>query len=117
MNKKAFRSLFCNPQKSFHTFPGSSDSKNRACQSFFKLKNSISKKKKKIRLAVNFFVNAIVEFEEWLTAFILFELEDPGKVWKLFCGFQNKLWKAFFFNEATHNRNELTQCATAQSKK
>ena len=35
----------CNPQKSFHTSPKSSDSNNRGCESFFKLNNSISKKK------------------------------------------------------------------------
>ena len=44
MNSKAFRNLFCNPQKSFHTSPEYSDLNNRGCQSFFKLNNSISKK-------------------------------------------------------------------------
>ena len=40
MKNKAFRNLFCNPQKNFHTSPSR-----------------------------NFFlVNAIFEFEEWLTA-------------------------------------------------
>ena len=34
LNNKAFRD-FCNPQKSFHTSPGSSDSNNRGCQSNF----------------------------------------------------------------------------------
>ena len=40
-----------------------------------------------------FFVNAIVEFEEWLTASII----RVGEVWKLFCGLQNKLQKALLF--------------------
>ena len=39
MNNKAFGNLFCNSQKSFHTSPGSSDSKNRGSRSFFKPKN------------------------------------------------------------------------------
>ena len=41
MNNKAFSTLFCNPQKSFHTSLGSSNLNNRACQSFFKLNNGI----------------------------------------------------------------------------
>ena len=38
---QAFGNLFCNPQKGFHTSLESSDSNNRGCQPFFKLKNSI----------------------------------------------------------------------------
>ena len=89
MNNKAFCNLFCDPQNSFHTSPGSSDSNNKDCQFqiFFKLNNgikkkknttrgfklnkSIYKKKKKILLAVKFLVNAIVEFEEYLKASII----------------------------------------------
>ena len=41
LNNKAFGNLFCNPQKSFHTSPESSDSNNSGCQPFFKLNNSI----------------------------------------------------------------------------
>ena len=46
MNNKAFYNLFCNPQKSFHT-------------------STI------LQLAVKVFVNAIVEFVEWLTASVI----------------------------------------------
>ena len=52
MNDKAFRNLFCNPQKSLHTSPGSSHLNNRGCQSFSKLSNGIKKK-----LAEKFDVN------------------------------------------------------------
>ena len=41
MNNKGFGNLFCNSQKSFHTSPGFSDSKNRGYRSFFKLNNGI----------------------------------------------------------------------------
>ena len=40
-----------------------------------------------------FFVNAIVDFEEWLTASII----RVGEVWKLFCRLQNKLRKGLLF--------------------
>ena len=59
--------------------------------------------KKKIRPAVNFFVNAIVKFEEWLMASIIIQV---GKVWKLFRGLQNKLRKAFI----RYERFEQTHC-------
>ena len=87
---KAFGNLFCNPQKSFQTSPESSESNKRGCQPFFKLNNNT---RKKLLLDVNFFVNAIVEFEEWLTASIF----RVGEVWKLFCGLQNKIRKALLF--------------------
>ena len=45
LNNKAFGNLFCNPQKSFHTSPESSDSNNRGCQPFIKLNISIYKKR------------------------------------------------------------------------
>ena len=49
---------------------------------------------KKLRLdVISFFVNAIVEFEEWLTASIIW----VGEVWKLFCGLRNQLRKALLF--------------------
>ena len=41
LNNKAFGNLFCNPEKSFHTSPRSSDSNNRGYRPFFKLNNSI----------------------------------------------------------------------------
>ena len=68
MNNKAFGNIFCNSQKSFHTFPGSSDSNNRGNRSFFKLNNGIC-----ITKILGFFVNAnaIVEFEEWSIASII----------------------------------------------
>ena len=50
MNNKAFRNFFCNRLRSFHTSPGSSDSND---------------------LDAKFSVNAIIEFEEWLTASII----------------------------------------------
>ena len=40
----------------------------------------------------------------------LFESEDSGEVWKLFCGLQNKLLKALLFDEAYHERFELSHC-------
>ena len=40
---------------------------------------------------------------------LLFESEDSGEVWKLFCELQNKLPKALVFNEANHERFELSQ--------
>ena len=40
---------------------------------------------------------------------LLFESEDLGEVWKLFSRLQNKLPKALLFNEANHERFELTQ--------
>ena len=33
---------------------------------------------------------------------LLFESEDSGEVWKLFCGLQNKMPKTLLFNEANH---------------
>ena len=99
LNNKAFGNLFCNPQKSFHTSPETSDSNNRGCQPFFKLNNSIYWKK--LWLDVKFFVNAIVEFEEWLTASIV----QVGEVWKLFCGLQTKLQKALLFITKDLNRS------------
>ena len=42
---------------------------------------------------LNFLVNAILEFEEWLTASII----RVGEVWKLFRRLQNKLRKALLF--------------------
>ena len=63
MNNKAFRNLFCNPQKSFHTSP------TRIIQAVNHSSNAtIAFTKKFLQLAVNIFVNAFVEFEEWLTA-------------------------------------------------
>ena len=41
LNNKAFGNLFCNPEKSFHTSPRSSDSNNRGYRPFFKLNNGI----------------------------------------------------------------------------
>ena len=104
LNYKAFGNLFCNPQKSFHTSPESSDSNNRGCQPYFKLNNSIYKKK--LRLAVKFFVNAIVEFEEWLRASII----RVGEVWKRFCGLQNKLRKAIIIIFITKDLNGPIDC-------
>ena len=66
LNNKALGNLFCNPQRSFHTSPEHSDSNN----SIYKIK---------LRLGVKFLVNAIVEFEEWLTTSII----RVGEVWKL----------------------------------
>ena len=43
----AFCNLFCSPPKSFHTSAESSDSNNRGCQPFFKLKITIYYKIKK----------------------------------------------------------------------
>ena len=36
---------------------------------------------------------------------LLFETEDPGEMWKLFCGLQNKLRQALLFNEANEVQN------------
>ena len=75
MNDKVFRNLFCNPQKSFHTSP------TRIIEAVNQSSNStiaFTKKKKKIHLAVIFLVNAIVEFEKWLTISIIRE-EDSGR--------------------------------------
>ena len=86
LNNKAFGN-YSVIHKSFHTSSESSDSNNRGCQPFFKLNNSIYQKK--LRLDVKFLVNAIAEFEKWLTTSII----RLGEVWKLFCGLQNKLQK------------------------
>ena len=40
---------------------------------------------------------------------VLFESEDSGEVWKLFCGLQNKLPKALLFNEANKSQKIWTQ--------
>ena len=77
MNNKAFGNLFCNSQKSFHTSPGSADSNNRGYRSFFKLNNGICIKK---ILDVKYFVNAIVEFEEWSIASIIRVVRYRGGV-------------------------------------
>ena len=56
--------------------------------------NSTTALLEKIMARWNFFGNAIVEFEEWLTASTIRVVE----VWKLFCGLQNKLRKALLFS-------------------
>ena len=48
---------------------------------------------------------------------LLFELEDSGEVWKLFCGLQNKLPKVLLFNEANHKRFELSHCTASRKKR
>ena len=58
MNNKAFRKLFCNPQKSFHTSP------TRKIEAVNHSSNSTIAFTKVLQLAVKCFVNAIVEFEE-----------------------------------------------------
>ena len=68
-NNKAFCNLFCNPQNSFHIFPGSSDSSDRGCQSFFIMQQWYLQKI--LQVAVKLSLNAIVEFEEWLAAPII----------------------------------------------
>ena len=67
MNNKAFRSLFCNPQKSFHTSP------TRKIEAVNHFSNStIALTKNFTAIAVKYFVTyAIVEFEEYLTASII----------------------------------------------
>ena len=66
MNNKAFRNLFCNPQKSFHTSP------TRIIEAVNPSSNSTITFTKKITSSRNFFrVNPIVGFEEWLTASII----------------------------------------------
>ena len=70
MNNKDFGNLLFNSQKCFHTSPGFSDSNNREYQSFFKLNNGICIYKKSLT-SFSFFVNAIVEFEEWSIASII----------------------------------------------
>ena len=62
-----------------------------------------------LQLAVKYSVNAIVELEH-----VFFESEDPGDVWKLFCGLQNKLQKVLFlFNETNRDRNESNPVAAS----
>ena len=67
MNNKAFLNIFCNPQKSFHNSPTRiKEAVNHSSSS------TVAFTKKKLHLAVIFFlVNAIVEFEEWLTTSII----------------------------------------------
>ena len=65
MNNKAFRNFFCNPQKSFHTSP------TRIIEAVNHFSNSTIAFIKILQLALKCFVNAIVEFEEWLTASII----------------------------------------------
>ena len=71
LNHKTFGNLFCNSQKSFHTFPGTSDSNDKGYRSFLKLNNGICKMAFTKNLDVNFFVNAIGEFKEWSIASII----------------------------------------------
>ena len=75
-NNKAVGYLFCNPQKSFYTSSGHSNSNNGSCLSII-LQIQQWNLQKMLRLSVIFsffffffFVNAIVEFEELLTASI-----------------------------------------------
>ena len=79
MNNKAFGNLFCNSQKSFHTSPGSYDSNNRGYRSFFNSTQQWHLHLQKI-LHVNFFVNAIVEFEERSIASIIRVARSRGGV-------------------------------------
>ena len=66
MNNKAFRNLFCNPQKSFHTSPTRiTEAVNHSSKSTIAFTIFF------FHLAVFLLVNAIVEFEEWLTASII----------------------------------------------
>ena len=76
MNNKAFRSLICNPQKGFHTSP------TRIIEAVNHSSNStIAFTYKFTSNRFFFLVNAIVKFEEWLTAsYLLFESEDSGEV-------------------------------------
>ena len=83
LNNKAFRNLFCSPQKSFHTSPRSSNSYN--CQSFFKLNNgnyrtfygkTVSRKM------------SVIIIDPW----------DLGEVWKHLCEQQNKLQKKLSYS-------------------
>ena len=41
---------------------------------------------------------------------LLFESGDSGELRKPFCGLQNKIPKALLFNEANHERFELSRC-------
>ena len=79
MNNKVFGNLFCNSQKSFHTSPGSSDSNHSDYRSFFKSSQQWHLHLQKI-LDVIFFVNAIVEFEEWSIASIIQVVKSQGGV-------------------------------------
>ena len=66
MNNKAFRNLFCNQQKSFHTSP------IRTIEAVNHYSNSTIALTKNFTSSRNFFlVNATVEFEEWLKASII----------------------------------------------
>ena len=84
LNNKAFGNLFCTPQKSFLT---------RIIEAVNHSSNSTIAFTRKNTDRCNFFVNAIAEFEEWLTASFI----RVWEVWKLFCGLQNKLRKALLF--------------------
>ena len=96
LNNKAFCNLLCNPQKICHTSPTqkieavihSSNSSiaftknkqtikqtnkqtNKTKQKQNKQKQNKKQTNKPLRLVVDFFVNAVVEFEEWLTSSII----------------------------------------------
>ena len=66
MDNKASRNLFCNPQKSFHTSPTQTiEAVNHSSNSTIAFTKCFTSSR------IFFLVNAIVEFEEWLTASII----------------------------------------------
>ena len=79
MNNKAFRTLFCNPQKSFHTSP------TQIIEAVNHFSNAAIAFTKNFTASRNFLVNAIVEFKEWLTASIIRVGRFQRGV-KFFCG-------------------------------
>ena len=102
MNNQAFCNLFCNSQKSFHTSP------TRIIGAVNHSSNSTIAFTKYVTASRNFFlVNAIVEFEECLTASII-PVGRFRRGVKTLCGLHNKLPKAWLFNEANHERFEVT---------
>ena len=73
-----------------------------------------------LRLAVKFSVNAIVQFEEWLTVSIIRVGSSRRGVKTSFVDYQelqNKLWKALLFNEAIYGIFILTQCLLFSAEK
>ena len=79
MNSNVFRNLFCNPQKSFYT------SLTRIIEAVNHSSNSTMAFTKFFTASRNFFVNAVVEFEEWLTASFI----RVGRLWR---GVRTLLW-------------------------
>ena len=61
------------------------------------------------RIFFFFFVNAIVEFEEWSIASIIQVERFRGGVKTFFVNYRINYQKALWFNEANYERIELTQ--------